>query len=184
METRDKITRLADQLIRKQGYNAFSYKDLSSPMQVRNAAIHYHFPTKTDVGVAVIDQAIREFNEYKQQWSDLPENERLEQFAQMYTRNYNEGLICLMGSLAPDYLTLPEALQLKVWSMGQDLLAWLTSCLQQGREKGLFNFSGEPCDRALLVASTLLSALLLNRVLGEDTFQRMYDQLMSDILKK
>ncbi|MEM9675333.1 MAG: TetR/AcrR family transcriptional regulator [Bacteroidota bacterium] len=184
MNTRDKITRLADQLIRKQGYNAFSYKDLSEPMQVRNAAIHYHFPAKADVGIAVIDKAIREFDEYKQQWSDLPENEQLEQFAQMYMRNCKQGLICLMGSLAPDYLTLPEAMQMKVRAMGQDLLDWLTFCLQQGREKDLFRFSGEAYDRALLVASTLLSALLLNRVLGEDTFQRMYDQLLSDLLKK
>lgn len=184
METRDKITRLADQLIRKQGYNAFSYKDLSEPMRVRNAAIHYHFPTKADVGAAVIDKTIDNFDKYKKLWSDLPEHEQLEQFAQMYMQNGNEGLICLMGSLAPDYLTLPEMMQMKVRTMGQDLLAWLTSCLQQGREKELFSFSGEPYDRALLIISALLSALLLNRVLGEDTFQRIYNQLLSDVLKK
>ena len=45
METKDKIRNLAEELIRTKGYNAFSYADLSAPLQIKNAAIHYHFPS-------------------------------------------------------------------------------------------------------------------------------------------
>lgn len=181
METREKLVHRADQMIRKQGYNAFSYKDLSLPMQIRNAAIHYYFPSKSDLGVAVIDQSIQGFAQRTLQWSHLPENEQLKQFAQIYAHDRDADLICLMGSLAPDYQTLPAVVQDRIRIMGEDILEWLTHCLERGREQDLFRFNGEPYDRALLVISTLLSALLLSRVLGGDTYQRMHQQLLADI---
>lgn len=182
METQEKLVALADRMIRMQGYNAFSYKDLSGPMHIKNAAVHYYYPTKADLGVAVIDQTIREINQSKQRWADLPVDQQLEQFAQLYARDHEAELVCLMGSLAPDYRTLPETMQTKVQQMGEEILDWLTDCLTKGREQGLFRFQGAPYDRALLVISTLLSALLLARVLGGDTFQRMYRQLLADIM--
>lgn len=182
METREKLVYLADQMIRKRGYNAFSYKDLSVPMHVKNAAIHYYFPTKADLGIAVIDQTIQRFAQNKAAWEKLPEDEQLRRFAQMYAHDQDTDLICLMGSLSPDYQTLPEKMQAKVKQMGEDILDWLTNCLNHGRERGLLHFNGEPYDRALLVVSTLLSALLLSRVLGEDTYERMHQQVLRDVI--
>ncbi|MBB4046226.1 AcrR family transcriptional regulator [Bacteroides reticulotermitis] len=39
---------MADELIKTIGYNAFSYADISKQLNIKNAAIHYYFPTKSD----------------------------------------------------------------------------------------------------------------------------------------
>ena len=40
----------------QRGLNGFSYRDISEPMGVKNAAIHYHFPNKMDLVKALIDE--------------------------------------------------------------------------------------------------------------------------------
>ena len=52
-DTRSEIVRLASELIRSIGYNAFSYTDISQKLHIKNAAIHYYFPSKSDLGVEV-----------------------------------------------------------------------------------------------------------------------------------
>jgi len=57
----------------------------------------------------------------------------------------------------------------------------MTACLEKGRKEGKFYFHGDAADRALLVTSTLLSALLLSRILGREIFDRMIDQQFKDL---
>ena len=54
--TRDQIIDRAFQLMLQKGLNGFSYRDISEPMGVKNAAIHYHFPNKMDLVKALIDE--------------------------------------------------------------------------------------------------------------------------------
>ena len=54
--TREQIMQRAEALLLQKGFNGFSYRDISAPMGVKNAAIHYHFPTKGDLGVALIEK--------------------------------------------------------------------------------------------------------------------------------
>ncbi len=48
--TRERILELGENFIRTKGYNAFSYQDISSELGVKNAAIHYYFPSKENFG--------------------------------------------------------------------------------------------------------------------------------------
>ncbi|MCB9111119.1 MAG: TetR/AcrR family transcriptional regulator [Anaerolineales bacterium] len=48
------ILNLAESLLQDKGFNGFSYANIASELGVKNAAIHYHFPSKEDLGVAVI----------------------------------------------------------------------------------------------------------------------------------
>lgn len=51
--TRDKILELAQEAIASRGYSAFSFRELAAELGIKSASIHYHFPTKTHLGVAV-----------------------------------------------------------------------------------------------------------------------------------
>ena len=53
-DTRSEIIRLGSELIRSIGYNSFSYADISKALNIKNAAIHYYFPSKSDLGVEII----------------------------------------------------------------------------------------------------------------------------------
>src|SRR6478609_4840315 len=51
--TRDKIIELAQAAIATRGYSAFSFRELAAELGIKSASIHYHFPTKTHLGVEV-----------------------------------------------------------------------------------------------------------------------------------
>ena len=65
MTTRDTIIQVADHLIRYKGFNAFSFKDISIAIGIKTASIHYHFPTKTDLGIATIKRHIERLEALK-----------------------------------------------------------------------------------------------------------------------
>lgn len=178
---KDKIVSLADKLIRVKGFNAFSYKDIADPLSVKNAAVHYHFPTKADLGMAVVMEEMQRFRQNVQQWQQLPEDEQLARLFDVFRRHCYAGNVCLMGSLAPDYETLAPPMQGKVNEMAQAIVEWVTACLEQGRKNKRFHFKGAAGDRALLVISNLQSSLLLARVMGPETFDRISRQLLEDL---
>src|SRR5262245_30222465 len=104
-ETKDKIVELADHLLRVKEFNAFSYKDISDPLSLKNAAIHYHFPAKADLGVGVIDHELNKFAGQTKRWQSLPEDEQLEKLIGVFRKHCQDKNICLMGSLASDFET-------------------------------------------------------------------------------
>src|SRR5882672_12243087 len=60
-DTGEQILDLAEALIQTRGYSAFSYQDISDALGIRKASIHYHFPSKTDLGIAVVDRYVERF---------------------------------------------------------------------------------------------------------------------------
>ena len=47
------ILDIAQRLIQMRGYNGFSFKDIATSLGIRTASIHYHFPSKADLGVSL-----------------------------------------------------------------------------------------------------------------------------------
>jgi AcrR family transcriptional regulator len=180
-DTRENIIDLAEELIRTKGYNAFSYGDIAGALNIRNAAIHYYFPSKADLGINVIDREIAKAASSREEWKALPGNMQLRKVVEQFYSSHRRGWICLNGSLTPDFLTLPAPMQQKVKQMCEIILAWMTEVLEKGRKDGTLAFEGEAKSRALLVISSLLSSLLLARVMGKEVFTKMLDQLLKDI---
>ena len=57
-DTRNEIIRIGNELVRSVGYNAFSYADIAKALNIKNAAIHYYFPSKSDLGVEIIERKL------------------------------------------------------------------------------------------------------------------------------
>jgi len=60
-DTRKLILDTAEELLLTRSFSAFSYSNIASALGVKNAAIHYHFPSKTDLGVALVARFRRRF---------------------------------------------------------------------------------------------------------------------------
>ena len=43
----------AETMIQSQGYNGFSFREIADQVGIKSASVHYHFPTKADLGAAV-----------------------------------------------------------------------------------------------------------------------------------
>src|SRR5271170_7068139 len=48
------ILDVAEQLAQTRGYNGFSYADIAAELGVTKASLHYHFPSKAELGRALI----------------------------------------------------------------------------------------------------------------------------------
>ena len=49
----------AERRVRRSGYNAVSFRDLADDVGIKSASVHYHFPQKADLGVALVERYAR-----------------------------------------------------------------------------------------------------------------------------
>jgi AcrR family transcriptional regulator len=179
------ILNLAESLLQDKGFNGFSYAHIASELGVKNAAIHYHFPSKEALGIAVI----RRYRERFQLWTnnsrvrDLSPEKKLDWFFSIYTdMRADQGKICLVGSMEAEFNTIPAALQQEVECLHRDQLDWLAAALSDGRQAGVFQFKGEPANKAALILSSVQGALQMARPLGTGRFRDVIAQNKLDLL--
>ncbi len=182
-DTREQIMDRAAQLLMSHGYNGFSYRDISSHLGVKNAAVHYHFPVKADLAVALVEeyrQLLRsrtsEFMAYG--GSAL---EQIEGFFAITSKQCHIGrCICPIGAFSIDYMELPEEVRQVTSSFMDETLKWFTQVLEVGREQNEFSFSGEARPRALLVLAGLQGARQMARINGIEILNDVVTQIRQD----
>lgn len=180
-ETREAIIQLGDQLLRKKGYNAFSYYDLSKELGIKNAAIHYHFPTKSDLIVAIINYHKERFEHFKKDCLKKKVIDKISFFLDIYTRIQAEQKICLVGTLATDWDTIDETSQKHLQEVADDILYWLTSVLSEGLKNGELHFTELPKTKALLIISNMLAATQLARVTSSKNFTTIRSAILAGL---
>lgn len=177
-DTKNEIIRLANELIRSIGYNAFSYADISKQLNIKNAAIHYYFPAKSDLGIEIIKQNIKAFDEKICKWELLDSKQQYINYIRMHDGFVNNQWICIVGSLASSYETLPEEMQRELQILASAIIEWLTGVLDKGKQAKVFSFEETPKQKAYMVHAALLSALLMNKVLGNEVYTSIQDGLL------
>lgn len=183
-DTREKILDKAERLMAAKGYSGFSYQDISRPLGIRNAAIHYHFPAKEDLGVALIGR-YRGF--LRERTEDFMANggrartqlEGFLEFTQMEACEYKT--MCPMGTLTADYFNLPESMRKEARRLKKEMVTWLTRVMEIGRAQGEMHFEGPARNKALLVIAAIQGARQLSRVMGEEAIGAVIDQVRDDL---
>ncbi len=183
MSTRQEIIQYADHLIRAQGYNAFSFYDISDRVGIKTASIHYHFRSKSDLGVAVIEYHTDRLQELIAQCRDRSPMEKLEKLFSIYERIHAEDKVCLVGSLSTDLHTVDERMKEKLQAFAAVMLDWVSGFLEDGRSCGWFCFAGSSRTRAILIIGNLLSTLQLSRLTGEADLEAVKKAIRQDLLK-
>ena len=179
------ILNLAEALLQDKGFNGFSYAHIASELGVKNAAIHYHFPTKEYLSIAVIQRYRERFKLWinNARIKDLAFEQKLDWFFSIYTdMRADQGKVCLVGSLEAEFNSIPTGLQTEVGALHKELLKWLETTLSEGREAGVFQFTGEPANKAALILSSIQGALQMARALGTKKFRDVIEQLKLDLL--
>lgn len=170
-KTAEAILDAAETLIQTRGYSAFSYQDIADALGIRKASIHYHFPSKTDLGAAVIDRYAARFDAALAAIAGDPAAssmtmldyyiEPYQQFAETSDR------VCLCAALAGEMMALPEELRQRVDRFFKAHQTWLTGILERGSERGEFKLTIAPAKMARLIFAALQGALLVKRTTGE-----------------
>ena len=181
MNTREQILAIGDELIRDRGVNAFSFSDISARLGIKNASVHYHFPTKAALCLGVIHQQEEALQRIIAQTHGLPPLEQLDAYLSIYSRAQERNLVCLMGSLAPGLHTLDEPVAAEVRRIADSILDWVTTLLQNGRNAGAFTFAGDARSRALIVISIMIASLQLTRLTTKEDFNIIKEQIIKDL---
>ncbi|HSR12288.1 MAG TPA: TetR/AcrR family transcriptional regulator [Thermodesulfobacteriota bacterium] len=179
-DTKTEILDLAEDLLLDKGFNAFSYAHISSALKIKNAAIHYHFPTKGELGAAVILRARDRFSKWTRDERMLSKSpdEKLEAFFRSYLRFLDAGQrVCLGGALETDFKTLPSNMQGETRKFVSAIVLWVGQVLKEGKETGVFSFPGKAGDQALVILSTLQGALQMTRAVGPSCLHSAMDQV-------
>lgn len=182
--TREQIVDKAFQLMLQRGLNGFSYRDISEPLGIKNAAIHYHFPNKMDLIKALIEENHHFLRESTAQFMAHggPARPQLEGlFA--YTLNQCKcgRPVCMVGALAVDYDDLPDDIKQASDKFMQDSHGWLTRVLKTGRDQKEFSFLGEPRIKAMSILATIQGARQLARVHGMVILEALFQQIRLEL---
>ena len=182
--TREQIIDKAFQLMLQRGLNGFSYRDISEPLGVKNAAIHYHFPNKMDLIAALIDEnhqvlkkATSEFMAY-----GGPARPQLEGLFAFTMNQIQRGRpICMVGALAVDYDDLSDDIKDANDRFMKDSIKWLSKVLETGLEREEFTFEGHAEMKAVSILATIQGARQMARVHGMDILEDMFEQIRIDL---
>lgn len=166
-----RILDAAERLCQTRGFNGFSFRDLAGIVGIRSASIHYHFPTKVDLGKALIVRYRHKMEavlgEIERKEPTLPG--RLKRFV-AFLRDVlrDENRLCLCGILAAEAGTLSEDMKAEVRRFFDGCELWLTKELEAGRERGEVSFAGSPATAARTILSTLEGAMITARAFGDE----------------
>lgn len=166
-------------LLQSKGYDGFSYKDISGPMGVKNAAIHYHFPSKTDLALAMIERyqsILREKTASFMAYGGSA-REQLEGFIS-FTRCecMSDRSICPLGALSVNVDSLDKKVVNALQRFMEDSHKWLTRVLEVGREQGEVTFEGDAEKRAWTLLAVFQGARQLVRLHGTETLDAIIEQ--------
>ena len=181
-DTKNQILDIAEALLQERGFHAFSYQHIASKLGVKNAAIHYHYPSKNDLAVALVARYRHRFG----RWSENLAKENalpwacFESYIDTCRYLIESNKICVLGMMAAEFNTMAEEVQREIQLLQDEVVTYFSELLQRGQEQGEFYFLGEPAHKALVLTCQLQGAMQFTQVKGSGVFNTVVDQLRAE----
>lgn len=158
---KQEIVDLAIEYIETRGVNAFSYNDISKQLEMTKASIHYHFPAKNDLIIAVIAQYRAQLDEVLGKIQSIKDaQKRLVAFFQNQYDILSTQSVCAIYSLEMNVLTLDVSIQEHVKAFVTDEKAALHMLISQIKEVS---------DTEVITLLSLFKGALVHRRIDEKT---------------
>ena len=174
-DTRTALLDCAQDLIQRVGVNAMSYKDLSSEIGIRKASIHYHFPKKEDLIIAILDRC-RE--SYAERYNAIADSDcdavgKMYMLVDLFEENLRAGKICVLGMLCVEHESQSEAVEKAIQTATNNSIEVYERIFQQAKKEKLIPENAQTHDMAYGFLCFLLGSQILSRcVQGPDGFRR------------
>lgn len=186
-DTREEIIQLAMELTQSRSFNWLSYQDISDRLSIRKASIHYHFPTKQDLGVALLKHYRELFAEWsreaKSKYKSAPErfDAYFDYFRGIMGKNER---VCPGGVFSLEWQTLSDGMKTEVKGLFNDHRKFLDVVIREGREAKELREEGSVEEQIAMIGSCVQGALQIARVQGHaGGFNAALKQLRSMLIK-
>lgn len=130
--TKQTIMQAARRVVQARGYNALSFRELAKEVGIKSASIHYHFPTKGDLGAALARRYTEDATAYLDQLLAVSQDPGL--LMKSYTAAFrlaleNDNRMCLCGIMAAEHHDLPAEVRTEVDGFTDANVRWLVKVL-------------------------------------------------------
>ena len=183
-DTSQRILDIAERLLQTRGYNAFSYADIAQALHITKASLHYHFPTKAELGKHLIERYEQSF---LRALADIDKagvaaEEKLRRYVGLYAKVLRNDRMCLCGMLAAEYGTLPKPMKAELKHFFDENERWLAAVLADGRTKGKLHFAGAAREVAQHLVGSLEGAMMLARSYADVArFEATAERLLGEL---
>jgi TetR/AcrR family transcriptional repressor of nem operon len=183
-ETAKRILAIAQRMIQSHGYNGFSFRDIAAEIGIKSASVHYHYPTKGDLGAAVAARYASRFVAWLERivTEGHDARHRLTLYVGLFRAAVVEdGRMCLCGLLGAESESLPPAVLQETRQFFTRNHAWLSNVFESGASDGTLSFIGSAEAQARLVLAALEGAMIFARVSGD---RAVFDQVAETALAR
>lgn len=179
---KQKLIETAYRLVRTRGFDSFSYNDLSVEVGITKASVHYYFPNKEELGLALCDLIMQRLDFLKMSIDCLSgAQEKLECYARTIIEQRESDQICPISSLQAEYYVIPDTMKQKLKEITLKELELVAGILQAGFEEKVFYFEGDAMAQAALLVTSIKSSILYSRVLEKDLVNEVIEQFIRQI---
>lgn len=167
--------------MRQRGYDGFSYADIARNAGIRKASIHYHFPTKQDLGIAVLDRyAERLFNQLGEiRRKSRTGGQALNAVIDLYRPDTEfSGLPCLCVSLSGNVHSISGPMLEALDQANRMVVTAIEEMLISGRRDRSISVGGDPALEAKAILAQLQGAQLQARAGNK---MHLFDEAISTL---
>ena len=175
-EGAERILDTAEAMIRTQGFNGFSFREIAKQVGVKSSSVHYHFPTKGDLGAAVTRRYTERFLESLGDPEETPDdaNAVIAAFRSLFRDALvNDRQMCLCGMLGAEISDLPKEVAAETATFFTRSIDWLVTALA-GTEWGEQTGPIHVRRVALRTIAALEGALIIARTLDDTS---LFDEI-------
>ena len=168
VHTSQQILDIAQRLVQTRGFNAFSYADIAIALSVSKASLHYHFASKADLGVRLIERYKDGFEKALSaiDLEGVGAATKIRGYVNIYTKVLADERMCLCGMLAAEFVTLPKTMQTALDGFFKLNEHWLVHVLEAGHANGSLRFTGSAAEAAQFIIGSLEGSMMMARSHG------------------
>lgn len=129
---REDILAAAKRAAQAHGYSGLNFRELAAEVGIKGASIHYHFPTKADLGTAVAKRYWEDSETVLDElWNGGADPVRaLAEYPNTFRRSLENGnRICLCSFMSAEHDDLPDPVKQEVSNFAEINVAWLAKVL-------------------------------------------------------
>lgn len=168
LDNRSKILNAAQHMLQTRGFNAFSYRDLAAEVNIKSSSVHYHFPTKEDLAIALLEKYSKSI-QIRLATINRGGTDPLIRIRNFLTWFEDigsvDGRVCVVGMLASDFATLSPKLQEEVRQTYGMIERWFTVQIELAIDESNSNL--EANKLAEFIMSVIQGTLFGARVFGK-----------------
>lgn len=173
MNKKEQILSEAENRVRTGGYNNVSFRDLADAVGIKSASVHYHFPTKADLGVALAERYTDSFMLNLGSAKDASNDDPFASYIELFRHALNvDKKMCLCGVLGAELDGLPSVVRLATRRFFERNIEWLSDAHQHKYGSN----RTEASTAAIKLISLLEGALLVSRSLDNTS---LFDQAVN-----